>query len=63
KAPDAKKLPLNMLDSIRGFEASDTMRATLGDEFCTAFVKLKMDEWNSYMRHLSDWERANTLDI
>ena len=63
KAPDAKKLPLNLLDAIRAFEASTSLRETLGAEFCDAYVKLKTNEWNSYMHHLTDWERGNTLDI
>ncbi len=63
KAPDAKKLPLNLLDAIRSFEASTALRETLGAEFCDAYVKLKTNEWNSYTHHLTDWERGNTLDI
>jgi hypothetical protein len=23
---------------------------------------MKMTEWNSYTRHLTEWERQNTLD-
>ena len=63
KAPNAKKLPLNLLDALRAFEANDMFRNAFGSEFCDAYVKLKTDEWNAYMRHLTDWERENTLDI
>ena len=34
----------------------------LGDEFVDAYIKLKTPEWNSYARHLTEWERDNTLD-
>ena len=34
----------------------------LGDDLVNAFVKLKMQEWDSYSKHLSSWERKNTLD-
>jgi glutamine synthetase len=60
--PTQRRLPLNLLDSIRAFAASDTMRTMLGEEFCSAYVKLKYQEWDSYMRHLSAWEREHTLD-
>ncbi|MEE8273689.1 MAG: type III glutamate--ammonia ligase [Alphaproteobacteria bacterium] len=57
-----KRLPLNMLDAVRLFDKSSVARAYLGEEFVAAFVKLKLDEWNSYARSLSQWERDNTLD-
>jgi glutamine synthetase len=60
---DARKLPLNLLDALRAFEASEVLREGLGDEFCRAYVKLRTAEWNAYMGHLSDWERNHTLDV
>ncbi|MEM9206498.1 MAG: type III glutamate--ammonia ligase [Pseudomonadota bacterium] len=63
KARGAKKLPLNLLDAIRAFQKDKTLTEALGSEFTSAYVKLKMDEWNRYSRHVTDWERANTLDV
>ena len=60
---DAPKLPLNMLDAIRLFEASEFVAERLGGEFKTAFAKLKMLEWNEYMAQFSDWERTNAFDV
>ena len=40
-----------------------SLKAALGEEFSSAYLKLKKIEWNSYMSHLSEWERENTLDI
>lgn len=57
----AKKLPLNLLDALRAFEASEVLGQRLG-AFGPAYRKLKGDEWNSYARHLTQWERDNTLD-
>jgi len=57
-----KRLPLNLLDAIRLLDRNRTLRARLGDEFVSAYVKLKHDEWNRYTRTLSQWERDNTLD-
>ncbi|MBM7850906.1 glutamine synthetase [Methylopila capsulata] len=59
---DCKKLPLNLLDAIRTFESSPATKAMFGEEFVTAYAKLKNQEWNAYTRHLTQWERDNTLD-
>jgi len=32
------------------------------EELIDSYVKLKTQEWESYCRDLSDWERQNTLD-
>jgi glutamine synthetase len=58
----AKKLPLNLLDALRALESSPVLRASLGEPFVSAYLKLKRDDWNSYCRHLSQWERDATLD-
>ena len=60
---DAVKLPLNMLDALRSFKNSRIAQTYMGMEFCSAYAKLKDQEWNEYMRHFSSWERMNALDI
>ena len=62
KAGKVKKLPLNLLDSIRIFESSKVIREGFGDQFVDSYVKLKNKEWNSYSKNLSQWERDTTLD-
>lgn len=57
-----RNLPLNLLDALRAFEASAPLRAALGEAFAASYVKLKRQEWDSYMRHLTAWERDATLD-
>jgi glutamate---methylamine ligase len=44
------------------------MRRELGNSSVKAanapvVLKLKKQEWNSFKAHLTEWERANTLDI
>ena len=56
------KLPLNLLDSLRAFEQSSALRDALGTGFTEPYVKLRMAEWQDYMRHLTNWEREHTLD-
>jgi glutamine synthetase type III len=59
---NAKKLPLNLLDALRNFEANKALREAIGMEVTTAYLKLKNAEWNQYCRHLTQWERDTTLD-
>lgn len=62
KVKGAKKLPANLLDALRQLDKNKVARAGLGDELIDSYVKLKMDDWNSYATHLSEWERQQTLD-
>jgi len=59
----AKKLPLNLLDALREFDSNQTFKEAIGLEFSKAFIKLKMEEWNSYVSHFSSWEKDHTLDV
>jgi glutamine synthetase type III len=62
KLKNVKRLPLNMLDAMRAFDSSKTLRKAFGDSFVDSYVKLKNVEWNAYAKHLTQWERDNTLD-
>ena len=63
KVKNAPKLPLNLLDALRAFQNNKIMRGILGAEFADSYLKLKIEEWNSYMQHFSEWERQNALDV
>lgn len=56
------KLPLNLLDALRTFEADTVLTSAFGKEFSKGYVKLRTADWNSYASHLTEWERQNTLD-
>ncbi len=60
---DAPKLPLNMLDAIRAYDADAALKAMLGEGFSASYVKMKHQEWNSFVSHFSNWEKQHTLDI
>jgi glutamine synthetase len=62
KLKNVRRLPLNLLDALRQFAGSKTLRAALGGEFADSYVKLRTAEWNDYARHLTQWERDHTLD-
>jgi glutamine synthetase len=62
-AADVPRLPLNLLDSLRALEASETLTEALGEEFTRAYIRLRRAQWDDYTRHLTQWERDTTLDI
>jgi glutamine synthetase len=62
KAAGARKLPLNLLDALRALEKSDVLAKALGAQTLASYLKLKHEDWNTYSRHLTDWERQTTLD-
>ena len=41
KVPDAARLPLNLLDALRAFEASTVAREGFGEEFVGSYLLLK----------------------
>jgi glutamine synthetase type III len=59
----APKLPLNMLDALREYDKDRTLKAMMGEAFSSAYLKLKHQEWNSFVSHFSRWEHETTLDI
>jgi glutamate---methylamine ligase len=61
--PGVRRLPMNLLDALRAFEASTTLREAFGAEFVGSYVKLRLAQWHDYMRHLTEWEREQTLDV
>ena len=63
KVKGAPQLPLNLLDALRAYDKDKALKETLGQEFSSAYLKLKMQEWNSFVSHFSTWERDHTLDV
>ena len=63
KLTDVAKLPLNLLDAIRALDADTDLKAMLGSDFCASYIKMKHQEWQSFVSHFSQWERDHTLDI
>ncbi len=62
KVKNAKLLPTNLLDALRLLEKNKIIQQGLGEELVGSFVKLKMQEWDQFTSHLSEWERNNVLD-
>jgi glutamine synthetase len=62
KVKGGRKLPLNLLDAVRLTEKNKTLREYLGGSFIDSYCRMKTEEWNGYTRHLTEWERQNSLD-
>lgn len=62
KAGKVKRLPLSLLDAVRLTEKNKILRQMMGNELIDSYCKLKMEQWNDYSRHLTQWELDNTLD-
>lgn len=62
KLKSVKKLPSTLLDALRLLEKNKTLQNELGTDVVESYIKLKMLEWSEYTKHLSEWERVNTLD-
>ena len=41
---------------------SKIIRAGFGDDLVNSYVKLKNQDWGTFNKHLSSWERETTLD-
>jgi len=63
KVRGAPKLPLNMLDALRLYDKDKELKASMGEEFSAAYLKMKHQEWTSFVTHFSHWEKEHTLDI
>ncbi|MEM9434412.1 MAG: type III glutamate--ammonia ligase [Pseudomonadota bacterium] len=63
KVRGAPRLPLNLLDALRAYDKDKALKAAMGAEFSASYIKMKMQEWTSYVSHFSQWEKDNTLDI
>ncbi len=63
KVRGAPKLPLNMLDALRAYDKDKGLKEMMGEEFSAAFLKMKHQEWDSFVSHFSRWEKDNTFDI
>ena len=62
KVKNVRRLPLNLLDALRTMKGSAVLRDAFAGDVIDSYVKLRMNDWDSYARHLTQWERANTLD-
>ncbi|MFD1597800.1 glutamine synthetase family protein [Halobellus rarus] len=59
---DYERLPRTLWSALDHLEADDVLVEMLGPSLVESFVKLKRDEFNRSMDHISSWERDEYLD-
>ena len=57
----ATKLPRTLLEAIEAFQADPLSRSVFRDDFVSAYVAMKVEEWESYHSRVSEWERETYL--
>jgi glutamine synthetase len=55
------RLPRTLHEAINELEADPIARDALGEELTDTYVKLKRDEWDAYLGHVSGWDRDRYL--
>jgi glutamine synthetase len=56
KEKGIKNLPSSLNEAIAEFEASEFMRAVIGDHLYENYIKAKKAEWSVYSTQVSEWE-------
>ncbi len=54
-------LPQTLDEAVRAFQNDPISRTVFGDEMFDAWTEYKVQEWMSYLNHVSDWERERYL--
>jgi glutamine synthetase len=55
------ELPRGLLEAVALFEDCDPLRQILGSSFVTAYAAIKRQEFETFMRVISPWEREHLL--
>lgn len=58
-----RPLPLTLEEAIAALEADTELREILGEEFVHVFTAVKRSELNRFKAHVSDWEKAEYMEI
>lgn len=62
KAKDIKELPSSLLEALQELDKDTVLKKALGEEIYSAFVRAKMEEWEDFRIHVTDWEVAKYLE-
>ncbi|MFB9224717.1 type III glutamate--ammonia ligase [Paracoccus cavernae] len=60
---DAPRLPADLRDALRQYEADTLLSEAMGPEFSSAYLKLKIRECERFAEHGNEWEHEQTLDV
>ena len=55
-------LPMSLREAVGYLRQDELLGQVLGQEFTNIYCNAKMQEWNTYMAQVSDWEVATYLN-
>jgi glutamine synthetase len=61
-ADDVARVPWNIVEAIELFEQSTVAQEAFGDDVHFHLVNTARQEWASFNRHVTDWERRRNFD-
>jgi glutamine synthetase len=59
----ATRLPRTLLEAIEAFAVDPLSHSVFREEFVSAYVAMKVEEWESYHSRVSEWERETYLTM
>ena len=62
KAKGIGELPSSLSEALAALEQDDVLKSALGEEIYGAFRRAKLEEWEDFRIHVTDWEREEYLE-
>jgi len=62
-ASGAQRLPRHLLEAIEILRDDRLAKHVLGDQMLESYLRYKVDEWERYHQHVSDWEVEEYLRL
>ena len=62
KAQGIEELPASLLEAMTELEKCEVVKNALGNEIYTAFRRAKLEEWEDFRIHVTDWEVERMLE-
>ena len=59
---EVERVPWNIVEAIDEFERSTVARDAFGDDVHHHLLNTAKQEWASFNRHVTDWERRRNFD-
>lgn len=57
-----KELPASLLEALEELDQCDVVKNALGSEIYDAFRRAKLEEWEDFRIHVTDWETEKLLE-
>jgi len=62
KVHNIKELPASLLEALEELEKCQVIQSALGNEIYNAFRRAKLEEWDDFRIHVTDWETEHFLE-